>query len=115
MDDLTNVWNNDDELTEQQLLKYLKGEATAEEAIIIEQKMAASNFLNDAVEGLQNVRSQNLENKVARLNEKLHKQLQKNKSLKQKRKIKYLQWVITSVIIVVILCVTIFAILYFTA
>jgi hypothetical protein len=33
MEELNNIWNADDELNEEQLMKYVQGKSTAEEAI----------------------------------------------------------------------------------
>ena len=50
---LNNIWNADDELNEEQLLNYINGKLTEEEANAFEKKMAGSSFINDGVEGLQ--------------------------------------------------------------
>ena len=49
MEDLNNIWNADDELSEEQLMNYVKGKLTGEEAHAIEKKMANSSLINDGV------------------------------------------------------------------
>jgi len=104
MEDLTNIWNADDELNEEQLMKYAKGKLTVEEARAVEKKMASSAFVNDAVEGLQNFSSTEKANAyVQQINEQLHQRLAGVKSKKGK-KIIGLSWEIISLIVVVLLC-----------
>ena len=106
MADLTNILQNDDELNEEQLKKYLSGEASAEELHAVEKNMADDPFANDAVEGLQSFSSEaKLNDYVEQLNKKLHQQLEVPKKRKEKRRIKDLPWVIVAVIIILLLCI----------
>src|SRR5437667_8524282 len=106
MADLTNILQSDDELNEEQLKKYLSGEANAEEMHAIEKSMADDEFINDAVEGLQDFSSRaKLDDYVSQLNKKLHQQLENPKERKEKRRIKDLSWVILAVIIILLLCI----------
>ncbi|MEP6512988.1 MAG: hypothetical protein ABJA79_03925 [Parafilimonas sp.] len=104
MEELTNIWNTDDELNEQQLLNYIKGNASVDESHLVEKQMADSGFVNDAVEGLQSLKEKNLDDYVQQINKKLHRHLTKKKNQKSKRKIKDLQWVIIAVIIILLIC-----------
>lgn len=103
MEELTNIWNADDELNEQQLLNYVKGKTSVEEAHSVEKQMANSGFINDAVEGLQSLKEKSLDVFVYDLNKSLHQHLNKSKSEKERRKIKDLQWVIYAVFIILII------------
>jgi len=106
MADLTNILQNDDELNEAQLRKYLSGEASADELHAVEKTMADDAFVNDAVEGLQAFSSEaKLDDYVSQLNKKLHQHLEVPKERKEKRKIKDLSWVILAVIIILLLCI----------
>ena len=105
MEDLTNIWNADDELNEEQLLNYVKGKSADEEQHAVEKKMADSPFVNDAVEGLQEFSSVDKANTYAQqINEQLHHRLMENKR-KQKRKIGNLSWEIIAVILIILLCI----------
>lgn len=112
MEDLSNILHEDDELNEEQLKKYLSGDISNEELHAIEKQMADSDFINDAVEGLQAFSSdRNLDDTVNQLNKHLQKQLDQQKSKKDKRAIKNLSWIIIAVIIILVLCVLAFTII----
>lgn len=106
MEDLTNILSSEDEFTDEQLLNYLKGEATGEDAHLVEKHMAESDFINDAVEGLQAIKSpKKLNEYVNQLNGKLQQQLDVKKQRKDKREIKHLGWIILAVILILVLCI----------
>lgn len=106
MDFFDNIQRNEEELSNEQLKKYISGEASAEEAHAVEKEMADSNFMNDAVEGLQSFSSQKkLDDYVTDINKKLHQQLEGRKQKKEKQKIKDLSWIIIAVIIILLLCI----------
>ena len=110
MEDLNNIWNADDELNEDQLLNYIKGKLTDEDANTVERKMNTSSFLNDAVEGLQQFSSSEKINAYTQqLNENLHHKLS-NKKTRRKKNIAGLSWEIITVIAVILLCILGYAI-----
>ena len=105
MEDLSNIWNTDDELNEEQLLNYVKGKLTQEEASEFERKMAKSSFLNDGVEGLKKFSSsQKINAYVQQVNTNLHQRLD-DKKRKNERGFKGLSWEIIMVIAVILLCI----------
>ena len=105
MEDLNNIWNADDELNDDQLMNYIKGNSTAEEAHAAERKMADSSFVNDGVEGLRQFSStEKINAYVQNLNEDLHHKLT-DKKPKNKRAIANLSWEIMAVIIIIMLCI----------
>ena len=55
MEDLTNIWNAGDELNEDELMNYIKKKSPADEEHNIEKQMADSPYVNESVEGLQNI------------------------------------------------------------
>jgi len=111
MKDLDNIWNEDDELNEDQLLNYLKGNSSAEDLHAIEKSMADSSFVNDGVEGLQAFSSQEkINNYVQQINTELHHKLSAQ-TKRNKRKILNLSWEIITVIIVIVLCLLGYAII----
>lgn len=107
MEDFTNILKNDDDaLNEEKLKKYLSGNISEEERYEIEKQMADSDFVNDAVEGLQNVSDkQKLDEYVSHLNKDLHQYIAGKKKIKEKRKIKDLSWIIIAAIVILLLCV----------
>jgi hypothetical protein len=112
MEDLTNIWNIDDELNEDQLMNYITGKSSEEEMHAIENQMNESDFVNDAVEGLQSFQSkQKLNDYVKQLNKELHAQTDKKKQQKEKRKIKDLSWILIAVALILFLCLAGYAVL----
>jgi hypothetical protein len=106
MEDLTNILRPDDQLNEEQLKKYVSGETSPEETHIVEKQMAGSDFVNDAIEGLQAISSkQKLDDYVNQLNKNLHQHLISKKERKNKRKIKELSSIILTIIIILLLCI----------
>jgi len=105
MEDITNILQDDDNINEDQLKKYLSGNISREERYEVEKKMAGSEFVNDAVEGLQELSShQKLDEYVNHLNKNLHHYLTGKKEIKEKRKIKEFSWIIAAVLIILLLC-----------
>lgn len=103
MDELNNIWNVDDELNEQQLMNYINGKLTDEEANAFEKKMAASAFINDGVEGLQQFSSlEKIDIFTRQLNDNLRKKTALRKQ-KIKRSFKGLSWELMAIIAVIIL------------
>jgi hypothetical protein len=113
MEDITNIWTSNDELNEEQLMQYVKGNAREEDIHAIEKQMADDPFVNDAIEGLQNFTSpKKLDDYVGQLNKKLQQQLDVKKQKKEKREIKHLGWVIFSVVLILVLCVLGFVVIH---
>ncbi len=105
MEDLNNIWNADDELNEEQLMNYINGKSTKEDAHAVEKKMADSSFVDDGVEGLQQFSSAEKINVFAQqINEDLHSRLA-DKKIKNKRGVNTLSWEIIAVIAVILLCI----------
>lgn len=112
MEDLSNILQDDDELNEEELRKYLSGNLDNEELHAVEKQMAGSYFVNDAVEGLQSFSSQKKLNEyVSQLNKSLNQQLDIKKQRKEKRKITDMPWIIVAVITILLLCVLAFVVI----
>jgi hypothetical protein len=111
MKDLDNILNEDDELNEDQLLNYLKGNSSADDMHAVEKGMADSSFVNDGVEGLQEFSTQEKINSyVQQINASLHLKLS-GQTKKNKRKIQILSWEIITVIVVILLCLLGYAVI----
>ena len=114
MTDLKNILNHDEELNSEELLRYLEGKVTEEERFAIENQMADSAFMNEAMEGLQQFKDPALVKEyVTALNQQLQKQTAKKISRKNKRKFKDQQWLIIAILSILLLCVTGFLLVHF--
>jgi hypothetical protein len=94
-DDLKDILSNlNKDIEQDKLLDYLNKNLSATEAHEVEKQMADDEFMNDAVEGLENFKNkQDLSLLVEQLNKDLKKQTAKKKLKKEKRKLKEQPWV----------------------
>jgi hypothetical protein len=112
MSDLNNILSSGTEPNDDSLKKYLKGIASDEERFAIENQMADEAFMNDAIEGLQHFKDQQvLEQYVLQLNKDLQKQTDLKKSRKLKRKLKDQNWTILAIIALLVLCTLAYAVI----
>ena len=105
--DLLNILaNSNKDIDNQQLMDYLSGKLSAEELHEIEQSMADSEFLNDAVEGLQQISNKkNMQAYVDELNASMQKTLEKKKRRRLKRRLKEEPWGVIAIVLVITLCI----------
>lgn len=109
-----NILNSEEELSDEQLMNYLKGYLSGEDAHDIEEKMIDDSFINDAIEGLQQFSSdRKLDDYVRQLNHHLHQQITAQKQRNYKRRLKDLPWIIQALIIVLLLCMLAYAVIVF--
>jgi anti-sigma factor RsiW len=114
MADLKDILNNDDNLKDDDLLKYADGNLSKDELHKVEKQMVDSDFVSDAMEGLQSIRNKkNIKQYVDELNHQLHKQVSGQKQKREKRKLKDQNWIVLTVIVVVALCIIAFAVIRF--
>ncbi len=103
MNDEENI-QNENELNNEQLINYLKGKLSEEENHKIEKTMLDSDFVNDAVEGLQSFsHEKKLDDYVKQLNKNLHVHLASKKYHKRKRKID-MHWITLVTIVILAVC-----------
>ena len=115
MTDLKDILNHEEELSSEELLRYLQGNATEEERFAIEKQMADSSFVDEAVEGLQNFKDPaQVKEYVDQLNQQLQKQTVKKAFRKNKRKLKDQNWLVIAILAILLLCVTGFLLIHFT-
>ena len=115
MTDLKDILNHEDELSSEELMRYLEGNATEEERFAIEKQMADSSFIDEAVEGLQNFKDPaQVKEYVEQLNKQLQKQTAKKAFRKNKRKLKDQNWLIIAILAILLLCVTGFLLIHFS-
>ena len=90
---------------EEELLRYLNKELSADEQHEVEEFLIDDDFYDDAVEGLEMVSKEtNLTGLVSELNTNLDKQLKK-KNKRKKNKIPAQTWSIISVVLILLLAV----------
>jgi hypothetical protein len=107
MADLRDILSDDEEqLNEDELMKYLDNNLSEEEKLEFEKKVTGSRFDNDAVDGLKSFKNkQSLNDYVNQINKNLEKQLQLKKQKNEKRKIKGFTWIILTAILILFICV----------
>lgn len=106
MSEPKNILSNHTELNEEQLLNYVDDQLTNEQRHALEMEMLNNPFMQDAVEGLQAFKNkQAIEDYVFELNKQLQHQTTKKKTRKSKRKLKEQDWIMISVVIILMLCI----------
>jgi anti-sigma factor RsiW len=105
--DLLNILaNSNKDIDNQQLMDYLSGKLSGEELHELERSMAGDEFLNDAVEGLQQVKNpKNMQAYVDQLNATMHKSLEKKKMRRLRRRLKDQPWTTVAIILILVFCV----------
>lgn len=100
------IFNKEVELSDEELLKYLNSDISEDEMHAIEEKMAASDFHNDALEGLYQFKDKkNILTLTNTLNQQLKKQINRGGKRKKKRNIQDQQWMIVVVLAILLLSV----------
>jgi predicted PurR-regulated permease PerM len=108
-DDLKDILSNSNkDIDNQQLMDYLANQLSKAQTHEVEANMAEDPFLNDAVEGLQNIEpTEKINNYTIQLNQELQKVIAKNKKAREKRRWKdspTIYLVIISILLLVVLC-----------
>ena len=106
-DDLKNILNNSNkDIDNQKLMDYLSQQLSNQESHELEKMMAEDEFINDAVEGLEQFSNKkNMAVSVEHLNRELQKQIAKKKGRKEKRKLKEQSWVYFTIIPLLLLII----------
>ena len=106
-ENLKNILTNlSTEVDQETLIKYLQGNLSEEQKHEIEKKMLTSNFDDDALEGLQQIKNkENISLLVKQLNRDLQKKLIKKKQRREKLRIKDQPWLYITIIIILLLIV----------
>ncbi|MGB4846148.1 MAG: hypothetical protein WBP16_16895 [Ferruginibacter sp.] len=106
-DELKNILSNlNKDIEQEKLLDYLNKKLSAAEAHEVEKQMADDEFMNDAIEGLENFKDKkDLSLLVQQLNSDLKKQTAKKNRKKEKRRLKDEPWVYFTIILVLVLIV----------
>jgi DNA primase len=106
-DNFKNILSNlSSEVDPETLLKYLNNQLPEDQKQAVEEKMLSSDFNNDALEGLQEIRDKEKISLLAdQLNRDLQKKLGKKKKRRDKLKIKDTPWLYISILILLLLIV----------
>ncbi|MDO8995602.1 MAG: hypothetical protein Q7U77_03175 [Sediminibacterium sp.] len=108
------IFKKETHVSNEELLKYIGDDISEEEMNAIEQKMAISEFENDAIEGLAQFKEK--ENIIAitnTLNQQLKKQISRGSKRKRKRKILDQQWLIVLILGVLFLSIAGYFLIHF--
>ena len=94
------------EVDQETLLKYLEGRLSDEQKHELEKRMLDSEFTNDALEGLQEIKNkERLSSLVDQLNRDLHKKLDKKKKRREKLRFKDQPWMYVAIFIILLLII----------
>jgi hypothetical protein len=98
-------YEHEEQLSEEEMLRYLDEDITSEEKERIEKKAGPNSFEYDALQGLSQVTNkESVHSHVNHLNGKL-RQLTFKKPRKHKEKIKVSEWLILAILILLFICV----------
>src|SRR5688572_5133080 len=98
--------NSNKDIDNQKLMDYIAGKLSAEEKHEVERWMADSQFMDDAVEGLEAVKNKaRISDTVEQLNQDLLKKLEKKRNKKRKRQLKDSPWIYYAIVITLFIIV----------
>jgi hypothetical protein len=98
--------NSNKDIDNQQLMDYLSGKLSGESLHELERSMADNPLLNDAIEGLQQMKNKkNMQTYVDELNAAMLKSLDKKKNRRLRRRLREDPWIYLAMIIVLALCI----------
>ena len=98
--------NLNKDIEQEKLLDYLNKNLSAAEAHEVEKQMADDEFMNDAMEGLENFKNKkDVSLMVQQLNSEMKKQTAKKKARKEKRKLKDQPWLYITIVTLLILVI----------
>lgn len=104
--------NSNKDIDNQQLMDYLSSQLNKAGEHEVEKAMADDAFMNDAVEGLQQLKGrQDMQAYVEQLNEELQKQIAKNKKRKDKRRLKDSPYTYVTIVLLLLLIIICFVVL----
>jgi hypothetical protein len=101
------------EVDQETLLLYLQDKLSAEMKHEVEKKLLESEFADDAVEGLKEIKDKKQINYIVEmLNRDLKKKLEKKKQRREKMRIKDQPWLYISILILILLIVISYIIIH---
>lgn len=114
-DDLLNILSHSNkDIDNQMIMDYLAGRMSENEKHDFEALLLESDLLDDALEGLNELKSKTDAGLLAeRLNKNLQKQLKKRNQRKKKRKLKDLNWIYFIVAAILLLIIASMLVIHF--
>jgi hypothetical protein len=101
------------DVDQETLLLYLQGKLSEDKKHEVEKKLMESEFTDDAMEGLQEIRDkEQIPYIVEMLNRELKKKTEKKKKQREKMRIKDQPWLYISILILIILLVMVYVVIY---
>jgi len=98
--------NSNKDIDNQKLMDYLHNKLSDGEKHEIEKLMADSQFMNDAMEGLENIKDKTkLQGYVDQLNEELRIQLEKKKLRRNKNRLPEFSWIYLAIVLILLLSI----------
>jgi len=96
---------SDEDIDPGKLLAYLNDELPDSEKQDLERLIAGDHFVNDAIEGLKNVKDKKkLQSYVNQLHLELHNHLQKKKLRREQRKLPDHPWIYFTILLILAIC-----------
>lgn len=111
-DNLLDILKQRDDLTEQELLKYLQDDLTPEERRAVEEKLADSEMMSDAEEGLRMADATKTSYAVNDINRKLAQQLQQQRRKRKQKPMPNLSLVIVTTFLILVLIVLAYLVIF---
>jgi len=100
------------DIDNQKLMDYLSGKLSGDDKYEVEKWMAENDFVNEAVEGLQDFSGKkDLKEYVDQLHKDLNHYIQQKKQRRDRRKIKEAPWVYIAIVFVLVMAVIAYVII----
>ena len=114
MSQWNNIFKKEADVSEEELLQYLNQELSDAEMQAIEEKMADSEFHQDAIDGLAQFKNKSsIQSITNSLNQQLSKQVSRKTKRKKKRILQDQQWLIVVVLAVLMLSIIGYLLIHF--
>ncbi|MEO8721506.1 MAG: hypothetical protein ABI372_10410 [Ginsengibacter sp.] len=105
--------NSNKDIDNQMLMDYLSNKMSVEEKHEFEKTLVDSELASDAIDGLNQFKNKKDPLILAEeLNHRLQKQLQKKKTIKDKRRLKDFFWLYFSIILIILIIIIAFFIVW---
>ena len=108
--DIMNILSQSNkDIDNQKLMDYLSGKLSGQEMNEMEKLISGNPFVNDALEGLENISDKKkLQAYVDQLNKALHLQLKNRKIIRERKRIQQNPWIYFAIILVLLICIVAF-------
>ncbi|HTQ29183.1 MAG TPA: hypothetical protein VMI35_13690 [Puia sp.] len=98
--------NSNKDIDNQKLMDYLSGKLSEPEKHEVEKLVAGSDFMQDALEGLKNIKdSRKLQAYVDQLQQSLQGQLTQNRRRREKHRIKEYPWIYFTIVLILVIAI----------